>query len=369
MNLTKEIKKIIDKGVKDNIFPSGCVGVYYKKENSFNKITLNTSNFIKKKKNKRDKEKIYYDLASLTKPLSTVLSFISLKKEGIIRPEDNIDVFFKGKKTNEDKKKITIENILTHSAGFKPHQPFFKELVKEAPADRNAVLFDLINKEKLCYVPGESFLYSDIGFMLLGMIVKETTGLFIDEYVTKKIYQPIGLEENLFFCRQSIKRNEELRFAPTENCPWRGRVLSGEVSDENCWALDGVAGHAGLFGDIEGVLDLVALILDIWKGRKSHPNIDQKDLSEFLRRKDHVKGSTWAMGFDTPSPTNSSSGKYFSNSSVGHLGFTGTSFWIDPERELAIVLLTNRVHPDRENELIKEFRPLIHDQIVELLTG
>jgi len=143
--------------------------------------------------------------------------------------------------------------------------------------------------------------------------------------------------------------------------------MCGEVSDENCWILEGVAGHAGLFGRIGEVLDLVAMVLEIWQGRLSHPYLPREIVKEFLEAKSRVKSSTWALGFDRPTPGSSSSGRYLSTRSVGHLGFTGTSFWIDPERDLAIVLLTNRVHPSRDNDRIKEFRPYFHDRVIELL--
>jgi CubicO group peptidase (beta-lactamase class C family) len=144
-------------------------------------------------------------------------------------------------------------------------------------------------------------------------------------------------------------------------------VLRGEVGDENCWVLGGVAGHAGLFGRLGEVLDLVVAVLEIWQGRQRQPFLPQEVLKGFLEAQSQVQGSTWALGFDRPTPGSSSSGRYLSPRSVGHLGFTGTSFWIDPERDLAIVLLTNRVHPSRDNNRIKEFRPYFHDRVIELL--
>jgi CubicO group peptidase (beta-lactamase class C family) len=155
-------------------------------------------------------------------------------------------------------------------------------------------------------------------------------------------------------------------YAFMEECPFRQRMLRGEVSDENAHALGGVAGHAGLFGTMEGVLLFAVHLLDQWQGREEHPGYRSRDLRKFLK-KQKIPGSTWALGFDTPSPTGSSGGKYLSPVSVGHLGFTGTSFWIDPVRELVMVLLSNRVHPSRENERIKKFRPLLHDAVIENL--
>jgi CubicO group peptidase (beta-lactamase class C family) len=131
--------------------------------------------------------------------------------------------------------------------------------------------------------------------------------------------------------------------------------------------MGGVAGHSGLFGNIEGVTAYTGLILDLWKGAAAHPNIQKDDLGAFLARQEKIPGSTWALGFDTPAAKDSSSGVHLSKKSVGHLGFTGTSFWIDPEKDVVIVLLSNRVHPGRENTKIKKFRPYFYDRVMERL--
>ena len=134
--------------------------------------------------------------------------------------------------------------------------------------------------------------------------------------------------------------------------------MKGEVHDEHCWLLGGVAGHAGLFGTAAGVLRLCEALLDGWKGRERNCGWAAV-LPQALQRQ--LAHQTWCMGFDTPTAGASSSGSFFAPSSVGHLGFTGTSFWIDPERELIVVLLSNRVHPSRENIRIRQFRPRFHD--------
>jgi CubicO group peptidase (beta-lactamase class C family) len=128
-----------------------------------------------------------------------------------------------------------------------------------------------------------------------------------------------------------------------------------------------VAGHAGLFGTVGGVLALVLHLLEVRQGRATHPAYRPEDLRAFLAFRSDLPGTSWTLGFDTPSPAGSSAGRYFSSSSFGHLGFTGTSFWVDPDKDLAVVLLTNRVHPSRDNDRIKAFRPLFHDTVVEAL--
>ena len=144
-------------------------------------------------------------------------------------------------------------------------------------------------------------------------------------------------------------------------------MLQGEVDDEHCWLMNGVAGHAGLFGTIQGVLEMSAHILNQWQGREEHPAYSNTLLQIALTKQ--YSDQTWCKGFDTPSQPGSSAGEYISGKSVGHLGFTGTSFWIDPEKDMVIVLLTNRIHPTRDNEKIKKFRPLLYDAVYQAMQG
>ena len=156
-------------------------------------------------------------------------------------------------------------------------------------------------------------------------------------------------------------------FAPTEICPSRKRMLVGEVDDENAFAMGGVAGHAGLFAPVREVDRIAAELIACYAGRSDF--VPQRIIREFWTRDKTVAGSTWALGWDTPSPQGSSSGHHFSPQAVGHLGFTGTSIWIEPTREIAISMMTNRVHPKRDNQAIREFRPKIHDLIMEAIDG
>lgn len=160
-----------------------------------------------------------------------------------------------------------------------------------------------------------------------------------------------------------------IQFAATEVCPWRKRLLVGEVSDENAWALGGVAGHAGLFGTARGVFAFVSHLRDIYTKECRKSFVSPEILQLFWTRAGLPEDSTWALGYDTPSPVGSSAGRYFSQKSVGHLGFTGTSFWFDLQRDRIVVLLSNRVHPTRENEAFKKFRPVVHDLVMEAVYG
>jgi CubicO group peptidase (beta-lactamase class C family) len=156
------------------------------------------------------------------------------------------------------------------------------------------------------------------------------------------------------------------RLAPTEQDAWRGRLLRGEVHDENAFAMGGAAGHAGLFGTAAAVSLMTGQWLESYAGRGGL--LPSEVVKKFVTKQDRIAGSSWALGWDTPSAA-SSSGSRFSPSSFGHLGYTGTSIWIDPSSELEVLLLSNRVHPTRKNDAIKQFRPVIHDTIHRELIG
>jgi serine-type D-Ala-D-Ala carboxypeptidase len=188
------------------------------------------------------------------------------------------------------------------------------------------------------------------------------------------VFAPMGIDELSFRpCRASSNleieprdpQNPQVSFVATEHCSWRNRLLAGEVHDENAFCLGGVAAHAGLFGTARGIFCFLAFLWRISRGHMTVTGWSPSVIETFFTRDDSVPGSTWALGFDTPSPGCSTSGDYLSTRSIGHLGFTGTSFWMDLHREVIMVLLTNRVYPTRENQGLKLFRPLIHNLAME----
>jgi len=363
-NIDTKITESLIEAENSGVFPGAAAAIYFntsKKPVRILSFTGNSQLFPSKIK---IKFRTYFDLASLTKPLSTVLSLITLIYSGKISVDSKIDDLIPSF-IPEEKKEITLAQLLNHSSGLPAYRPYFRQLAEIPAGERQAALFRLIMEEPLSSRPGTRSVYSDLGYLLLGILVENAAGAGLDRCFRQRVATPLHLSPGLFYNRLPARRRGS--YAATEECFWRGRIIRGEVSDENCWVMGGVAGHAGLFGRLGEVLDLVAAVLDIWQGRLRHPFLPQELLKEFLEAKSQVPDSTWAWGFDRPTPGCSSSGRYLSPHSVGHLGFTGTSFWIDPDRDLAIVLLTNRVHPSRDNELIKEFRPYFHDRVIELL--
>ncbi len=358
INRENKIDKLFVTALNDGVFPGASFafskwgkGVYKRETNYYGYAQLEPS----KKELKRD---TIFDLASLTKTLTTVPLLLTLFDEYTITLKTKLQDIYPS--IPVDKAEITIGQLLSHSSGLPAHKEYFHNLVKLPAEQRKKQLLGTIFKEVLVTAPGEKSNYSDIGFMLLGFIIEELTGVSLAKLANDSLYNPIWLAEDLFY--PPFRSKENLEYVSTEKCLWKGKMLHGEVHDDNCRAMGGVAGHAGLFGTLHGVLCMCEQFLDQWKGRGEHPAYSNKLIQRVL---EPVGNSGWTMGFDMVSESGSSSGNYFSKRSVGHLGFTGTSFWIDPVRECIIVLLSNRVHPTRENWKIKEFRPLFHDLLMK----
>lgn len=307
-------------------------------------------------------EETLFDLASLTKPLATAAVLMILAGENRIGLDQRLKEFFSLDK-DDPKSDITVRQLLCHSSGLPAYRPFYKRLRFRPEGDRKGILRRWLLSEPLIAKPGENAVYSDLGFMLIEWIIEKVSGLSLDRFAVEKIYRRAGLD-SLSFRPIGGPSAGSADIAATEDCPWREKVLCGEVHDDNAYAAGGVCGHAGLFGNADDVCSLVTLFKKAYSGERSDlfsPEI----VAAFFVRQNMPEGSTWALGFDTPSEVGSSAGRHFSRNTVGHLGFTGVSFWMDLEKEVVIVLLTNRVHPSRENEKIRTFRPVIHDGIMD----
>jgi len=300
-----------------------------------------------------------FDLASLTKPLATTLAVMRLIEKGRLDLEQNLEtVLPQFKKTG--KREIKIKHLLRHNSGLPDYRPFYIELGRLPFDIRKNKLKSLLVEEPLLHPIGKKVVYSDIGFMILNWVVKSVSGERLDHFVTEEIYRPLGLE-NLFFPGLGPKSCEK-KFAATEFCSWRNILLDGVVHDENAYVLGGIEGHAGLFGTADDVNVLLTELMSAFRNGSSC-NLFKKDLvRSFLMLYEDTERT---LGFDTPSLVEPSCGHYFSRRSVGHLGFTGTSFWIDLERYIGVILLTNRIHPSRDNTKVKAFRPQLHNAVME----
>ena len=315
-----------------------------------------------------------FDLASLTKPIATTTAILLLASDGALGIDDPVCKFLP-EFAERDKQNVTLRHLLTHASGLKPWRGFHELLLERerrtgeriigTPAAREFVLERTL-RSGLVHEPGAAAVYGDLDFIVLGAVVEAVTRRPLDEICAERVFGPLGMRDS-FFVRTgdgvpALPDVVRRRMAATENCPWRGRIVWGEVHDPNASVMGGVAGHAGLFATADDVMTFAQTIVDVWHGRSER--LPRELLRAFLTRQQLPPGSDWALGWDTPTRGASSSGQYFSEHSVGHLGFTGTSLWIDLESEAIVVMLTNRVHLVAKRSRF-ELRPLVHDAILE----
>ena len=307
-----------------------------------------------------------YDLASLTKVVVTTTLSMILVDEGKLGLDARVHAFFPAF-SGPAKEQVTVRHLLTHSGGLQWWAPLYKEIQGKTAYLERIVAMDL------AYDPGARSVYSDLGIILLGDILERVSGTPFEELARKRVLEPLAMKDSRY------RPPAELldRIAPTENDPWRGRVVRGEVHDENALALGGVAPHAGLFATAPDLAHLAQALLDggVFGGRR----IVSRGTVELFTERAGIPVSSRALGWDTPTdesgqrsstpgqPGYSSAGSLFSARSFGHTGFTGTSMWMDPQRGLYVILLTNRVHPTRENNKIRDTRAQVADAVVRAL--
>jgi CubicO group peptidase (beta-lactamase class C family) len=302
-----------------------------------------------------------FDLASLTKVICTATLAMRAVDDGLLALDDRVADWIP-EWLRADRAEVTVRDLLGHSSGLTAYLPYFRDLTGRA--EFQAAIAD----SALEYQPRTRALYSDLGFILLAFILEDARARTTSELTGAT--DPAALLAAQFRRVSTYLTAEPLTFnpprawrantAPTEHDPWRGRTLVGEVHDENAWALGGAAGHAGLFGTAGAVGGFARAALHTIRGQGvlARP----QTMREFIART-NVPGSSRALGWDTMLPT-SSCGTLMSATAIGHTGFAGTSLWIDWERDLYVVLLTNRVHPTRENVAIRAIRPRFHDAVV-----
>lgn len=370
------IQAALEQAVTDGVFPGAVLAVRY----GGGQPDMFTAGLVSTFDAPRVVQRAtVYDLASLTKPLSTVTALVLLIQAGRCQLQDRVGSLLP-ELADSLIGTASLWHLLTHSSGLPGWRGYYERLSPTAsiPATERqrglsrAALLKLIRDEALIYERGERSLYSDLGFMLLGMIVERCSRIPLQEFFRDRIASLAGASQLGFvptewvdnFFEHARRRGGDV--APTEHDTWRGRLLCGEVHDENAASLGGVAGHAGLFGTAEAVLAVTGAWHEAYHRRTSV--LDTLLVKEFTCRQTMMPGSSWALGWDTPSPP-SSAGRFLPEVSFGHLGYTGTSVWIDPLHELEIVLLSNRVHPTRKNERIKVFRPLIHELVYREYVG
>ncbi len=299
-----------------------------------------------------------YDLASLTKVIALTTSAAILVSAGRLDLDSRV-IDYLPEFIGEGKGDVLVRHLLTHTSGLPPFRLLYEETDNPDSAWALAMRTDLENN------PGDRYTYSDIGAMALAGVLEAVSGQRLDVFARENIFRPLGMTDTRFLPPETLRS----RIAPTENDPWRGRILRGEVHDENAHRLGGVSGHAGLFSTATDLSHFALWLLDVYHDRVSDPLLSGVVLREFVTRQNQPTGSTRALGWDTPSATMSSAGSILDRSSFGHTGYTGTSIWIDPTRDMFMILLTNRVHPTRENIEIRRVRRELGDMVGRAASG
>lgn len=346
------VDKLINKSINDEAFPGAVLlvgnsdSILYKK--AFGRYTYH-------KNSTQVSLSTIFDVASLTKVIATTTAVMLLFDKQQINLNDKVSKFLPGF-AESGKENVTILNLLRHNSGLPAWKKFYPEITNKHE------LINEIYKTKLEFKPGMKTLYSDLGFITLGIIIEKITGTSLDEFCNNKIFKPLKMESTFFNPADTLANY----ITPTEfDNYWRKRLLQGEVHDETASIMNGVAGHAGLFSTAEDIYRLVSVLLEGQMGEGEH-FISSKTISEFVTG----TGSPGSrlLGWDLKSESGSSAGKYLSKNSFGHTGFTGTSVWCDPEKNLIVVFLTNRVYPSRENKKLNKIRPLLHDLIYNVIS-
>jgi CubicO group peptidase (beta-lactamase class C family) len=292
-----------------------------------------------------------FDLASLTKVLSTTALVMQQVERGTLALDDRVGQHIH-QWNSADRGSVTVRDLLAHCGGLPAYAPLFQR------HRARTAFVQVISATPLEYAARTQSVYSDLGFMLLGFLLDRDATL---EEQFDALRTQMGVIGDLQFNPPAMWRP---RTAPTEFDAWRGCLLVGDVHDENAAALGGAAGHAGLFGTAGAVGQHARHLLQILAGRGGA--FQRATVEAFVSRVADVPGSSRALGWDTMLPT-SSCGRRMSSRAFGHTGFTGTSLWVDPEREAYVVLLTNRVCPSRQNDAIRLIRPAVHDEVMAAL--
>ena len=345
------IDELITAAIRDSAFPAAQVAIV-----KDNLIVYNKSfgTYTYDRHSREISPRSMFDLASLTKVIATTSAVMKLVDQRRLSLDDPVGKYLPQFAAGP-KAAITIRHLLTHTSGLAP----FLKLYDVAKTPEAAL--DTIYASRLVATPGDTMIYSDLGMITEAKLVEKITGMPLDVFVRQEFFEPLGLRQTMFNPPQSLWRE----VAPTEiDTVWRMRLVQGTVHDERSALLGGVAGHAGLFSTASDLAIFMQMLMNggTYGGTRY---LSDTSIALFTRRQGTT--STRALGWDTKSATGSSAGNRFSASSFGHTGFTGTSIWVDPDRKLCVIFLTNRVYPTRTNSKLFRIRPMLHDAVVRAL--
>jgi CubicO group peptidase (beta-lactamase class C family) len=355
---------LLEQAVRDRVFP-GCAFAVLAAGDAepSDENAQAVGHFTYEPESPRVQSDTLFDLASLTKVLATTAAVMSLHDRQQLALDTPLahwlPEFASAHAADHRRARVTLRMLLDHSSGLPGYVRLF-----ESTNDRLAMI-DACLRQPLTADPGMRAEYSDIGFIILGYLVETITGERLDAYCQRKIFAPLGMSTTRYCPEPGLRAS----IPPTEDDRgFRHRILQGEVHDENAFVMGGVAGHAGLFSNALDPLRIAACILARGITPSGSKLFSTQAVALFVQPAQQPPGTSRALGWDTPTAP-SSSGKLFSPRSIGHLGFTGTSLWIDLDAGIAVSLLTNRTWPDRSNQAIRELRPRFHDTLRRELAG
>ena len=343
-------------GVEEEVFPGAAFAISHKQELL---ISASLGRFTDMTTSPEVRPETVFDLASITKVVATSAMAMQLYEVGKLKPEQKVaevlPEFVSGTQSSDLRRRdISLRMLLAHSSGLPAHKKFY-----EFTRTRQE-LMDAVFSTPLEFAPDTRTVYSDLGFILLGEALSRISGETLDRFCQRHIFAPLEMKQTTYLPPAAWKE----QIPPTVNDQkFRLRIIKGEVQDENASVMGGISGHAGLFSNVKDVAKFARCMLG-YGPKLFHP----ETIRFFTTRQRSLQGTSYALGWDTPSPP-SQAGQYFSRHSFGHLGYTGTSLWIDSARAISITLLTNRTWPKADNQAIKQLRPRFHDAAMqELLT-
>jgi CubicO group peptidase (beta-lactamase class C family) len=346
------LERYLDESVARKAFPGAVVAVGRRDTVLF----LRAFGRLDYERGRRVTTKTVYDLASLTKVIGLTTAMMRLVERGKVGLDTPAVRYVPAFHDST----VTVRQLLTHSSGLPAWRPFWERVHSREE------MFTLVDAEPLEQPPGRRMAYSDLGAMVMTQIVEDVGGERLDRYLQTQLFRPLGMKDT----RYLPPRTWRSRIAPTEmDTTYRHRLVRGQVHDENAASMGGVSGHAGLFSTAPDLVKFAQMMLKYGgmeaqgRGGTGPRIVDSATIAMFTAVQDPALSSR-ALGWDTPSE-GSSAGTRLSPRAFGHTGFTGTSMWIDPEKDLFVILLTNRVHPTRNNDLIREVRPRVADLAVE----
>ncbi len=376
--LFTEVAALAEKAVQDGVFPGCVLLVGVEGREVYKQAFGNRAVKLDKDEEPRPMDAgSVFDIASLTNVLATTTLIMQLVELGRVALDDKISRYLQGFGVL-GKSGITVQHVLSHSSGLAAWHPYFEELLKVNSTLRRGIMtsrgakefvYNSINRSQLKYEPGTRQVYSDLGFILLGNLIEILTGMKLDKAAQRFVFQPLSLKNTSYIDLTLIRRRgiHPVRdfIAPTEDCPWRKRVLCGEVHDDNAWAMGGIAGHSGIFTNAADLHLFASEMLRAYAGRSVF--LKGETVRRFWGESRGSGNEGWRLGWDSPSKENGLSESKLSPNAVGINGFTGCSLWMEPEKGIHIILLSNRIHPSRSNKKIRTLRPILMDAVLKAL--